>query len=91
MTDKVLYAELTPQEDPGIQTDHAAANETSLVMAIRPDLVQMDNLPEDRWPMAVSGRAPRIHASREVGKQAIARNLDRMAKELEEALAAASQ
>ncbi len=77
--------------DFGIQTDHAAANETSLLMALRPDLVQMDNLPKDRWPMAVSGKDPRIHASREVGEQAIARNLDRMARILREALAAASR
>lgn len=76
--------------DLGIQTDHAAANETSLVMALRPDLVQMENLPKDRWPMAVSGKDPRIHASREVGQQAIVRNLDRMARILQEALAAAS-
>ncbi len=72
----------------GIQTDHAAANETSLVMALRPDLVQMDNLPKDHWPMAVSGKDPRIHASREIGEKAIARNLDRMAKVLKAALAA---
>jgi creatinine amidohydrolase len=77
--------------DLGIQTDHAAANETSLVMALRPDLVQMENLPKDRWPMAVSGKDPRIHASREVGQKAIARNVDRMATVLRETLAAASR
>ena len=77
--------------DLGIQTDHAAANETSLVMALRPDLVQMDNLPKDSWPMAVSGKDPRINASRQVGDQAIARNLDRMDKILREALAEASR
>lgn len=73
----------------GIQTDHAAANETSLVMALRPELVQMKNLPEnpDEWPVAIGGRDPRIHASAETGKKAIAMQKERMAGLLMEALA----
>jgi creatinine amidohydrolase len=64
----------------GIQTDHAAANETSLMMALRPDLVQMENLPQDPavWPVAVSGKDPRIHASPERGRRQIEAQLQRM-------------
>ncbi len=73
----------------GIQCDHAAANETSLVMALRPELVQMERLPEDlsQWPVAIGGRDPRVHASPEVGRRAIELNVERMADILREALA----
>ena len=73
----------------GIQVDHAAANETSLVMALRPDLVDMDALPSDldRWPLAIGGRDPRTEASPEVGRQAIAKQSQRMAGVLRNALA----
>ena len=73
----------------GIQTDHAAANETSLVMALRPELVQMDNLPKDlsQWPVSIGGQDPRVHASAERGKKALKLNVERMAGILREALA----
>ena len=69
------------REGLGIQVDHAAMNETSLVMALSPDLVQMERLPVDldRWPVAVGGRDPRVHASPEVGRKAIALQAERMA------------
>ncbi|HIJ73438.1 MAG TPA: creatininase family protein [Candidatus Hydrogenedentes bacterium] len=72
----------------GIQTDHAAANETSLVMALRPELVEMDNLDPDPevWPLAVGGEDPRTHASPDRGKQAIAVQVRRMAAVLRHAL-----
>lgn len=72
----------------GIQTDHAAANETSLLMALRPELVQMENLPEDLnvWPVAVGGKDPRVYASAERGKKAIAIQVERMADILRKAL-----
>jgi len=72
----------------GIQTDHAAANETSLVMALHPHLVQMENLPRDPavWPTAVGGRDPRVHASADLGQQAISKQTERMAGVLREAL-----
>ena len=72
----------------GIQTDHAGANETSLVMALRPDLVKMDNLspnPDD-WPLAVGGKDPRTHASPQAGRQAIDMQRQRMAEILTDAL-----
>jgi creatinine amidohydrolase len=71
----------------GIQTDHAAANETSLMMALHPDLVEMENLDPDPAvaPLAVSGDDPREHASAERGHQAIALNVAHMAGILREA------
>jgi len=73
----------------GIQTDHAGANETSLVMALRPELVQMDNLPKDpeRWPVSVGGKDPRLHASAERGRRAIEMQAERMAGLIRAALA----
>ena len=73
----------------GIQVDHAAMNETSLMMALHPDLVQMRRLPavSDRWPVAVSGRDPRLHASSELGERAMALQRERMAGILRQALA----
>jgi creatinine amidohydrolase len=73
----------------GIQCDHAAANETSLVMALRPELVHMDNLPKDlsQWPVSIGGQDPRVHASAERGKKALKLNVERMAGILREALA----
>ena len=43
------------------QMDHAAENETSLVLALRPDLVDLSQLPEDKsvWPQGVGGSDPR--------------------------------
>ena len=72
----------------GIQTDHAAANETSLVMALRPELVQMDNLSQEpeEWPVAVVGKDPRQYASLELGRKAIDLQMQRMKTILNEAL-----
>jgi len=72
----------------GIQTDHAAANETSLLMALHPELIRMENLPEDLnvWPVAVSGKDPCVYASAERGKKAIAMQVERMAGILKKAL-----
>ena len=43
------------------QMDHAAKNETSLVMALKPDLVDLSQLSSDRkaWPQGVGGQDPR--------------------------------
>lgn len=82
------WADEGGDEDMGIQTDHAAANETSLVMALRPDLVQMENLPSDPavWPVGVHGKDPRVHASADVGQRAICMQTERMAGLLRKAL-----
>ena len=72
----------------GIMVDHAAMNETSLVMAFRPDLVQMYRLPKDpnSWPVGVGGRDPRKFASAELGREIIKLQTERMAKILRQAL-----
>lgn len=72
----------------GIMTDHAAMNETSLVMAMYPELVHMEYLPTDmsEWPLAVNGRDPRKFASPEVGNEIIEYQKKRMTKILKKAL-----
>jgi len=73
------------QEGLGIQVDHAAMNETSLMMALYPERVQMDPLPSDlnSWPLAIGGKDPRIYASPERGEKIIALQKERMAKILQ--------
>lgn len=73
----------------GIMIDHAARNETSLMMYFYPDLVHLENLPADTsvWPKGISGYDPRLYASAELGQQAIEFHLERMKKILLEALA----
>jgi len=68
------------QEGLGLMVDHAAMNETSLVMALRPDLVHMDKLPQEvnEWPVGIGGKDPRVHASEELGKKIISLQLKRM-------------
>lgn len=63
-----------------MMVDHAAMNETSLVMALRPDLVEVENLPKDLkvWPVGIGGKDPRIHASKELGDKIITLQLGRM-------------
>jgi creatinine amidohydrolase len=72
----------------GIQVDHAAMNETSLVMALRPELVRMDLLPADPkvWPLGIGGRDPRTLASCELGGQILEAETRRMSGILREAL-----
>lgn len=72
----------------GIMTDHAARNETSLMMYFYPELVRMDLLPTDTasWPVGVWGVDPREYASSELGKEAVDYHLERMKEVLENAL-----
>ncbi|MCP4608180.1 MAG: creatininase family protein [Planctomycetes bacterium] len=70
----------------GIMVDHAAMNETSLVMALRPELVQMGRLSKDHWPVGVGGKDPRKFASPDLGKQILEVQTQRMVKILDEAL-----
>ncbi|TFG72762.1 MAG: creatininase family protein [Anaerolineales bacterium] len=69
------------REGLGIQVDHAAMNETSLVMALRPELVHMERLPANlnQWPVAIGGKDPREYASPELGFKAIDLQVERMA------------
>jgi creatinine amidohydrolase len=72
----------------GFQCDHAAANETSLMMALRPELVEMENLDPDPEvkPMAVDGEDPRTGASAERGQEIIRSQRVRMSGILRRAL-----
>jgi creatinine amidohydrolase len=59
------------------QIDHAARNETSQVLAIRPDLVKLGNLSNNReeWPQGVSGSDPR-DATNQYGEACFERSLE---------------
>lgn len=78
----------TDEDDSGIQTDHAAANETSLMMALHPELVEMQNISQDlkEFPVAIVGHDPRIYASPTKGFEAIKLQVDRMREILKDAL-----
>jgi creatinine amidohydrolase len=78
----------TPEDDPveehhthGVMTDHAASNETALVMALRPELVHLDRLPEDPEErlIGVAGEDPRAGASPEYGERCLEIQTARMA------------
>ncbi len=75
-------------EGMGIMVDHAAMNETSLMMALRPELVKMEYLPSDTsiWPVGVGGRDPRIWASPDKGHEILALQKERMVNLISEAL-----
>jgi creatinine amidohydrolase len=65
--------------------DHAALNETSQMMAVRPDLVDLSRLSPDRsvWPQGVMGKDPR-DATPEYGERTIAESLDILGAKLAE-------
>ena len=79
------------KEEPGkigLQTDHAATNETSLMMALCPELVILDNLPADtkERPLGLIGRDPRKHASSQAGMNIISLQIKNMSEILEKKL-----
>ncbi len=77
------------KEGMGIMVDHAAMNETSLVMALRPELVKMEYLPADtsKWPVGVGGKDPRLWASPAKGKEILTIQKERMVNLITETLA----
>lgn len=64
----------------GLMNDHAAQNETSILMHYYPELVKMDQLPSDTSVelRGVLGKDPRTYASRKLGKDIAESNLKRM-------------
>lgn len=78
------------EASPGFMTDHAAANETSITLALRPDLVHMDRLPADPGAAltGVGGPDPRVHASAAHGHAALAAATEALVRGLREDLAA---
>ncbi len=59
------------------QMDHAARNETSLMMHYRPELVDLTQLPQSRstWPQGVAGEDPR-DATAEHGRECLKRSVE---------------
>ena len=81
-------SEKAEQEGLGIMIDHAASNESSLMMYYYPELVHMEQLSDhaDQWPLAVAGKDPRLYASAEQGQRAVEFQLERMTQVLNQAL-----
>lgn len=61
-----LWNELGDQ-NLGFMVDHAAANETSIMMALHPDLVDLASIQHQEPLLGIAGDDPRIHASAERG------------------------
>ena len=59
------------------QMDHAARNETSLMMHFRPDVVDLSRLPSSRstWPQGVAGEDPR-DATAAYGKECLEKSVE---------------
>jgi len=68
------------------QVDHAARNETSLMLALRPDLVDMSRLPKSRstWPQGVAGEDPR-DATADFGRRCLAASVAIIKQKFKEA------
>ncbi len=68
-----LVSAVFEQAKYGYQSDHAAANETSIMMHYYPELVNMSALPKEANARleGVSGDDPRQYASADMGKAAI--------------------
>lgn len=67
------------------QTDHAGRNETSILLAVRPDLVELERLPQnpEERPLGVVGEDPR-RSTAEEGDQLIERTLALIGSKLDE-------
>jgi creatinine amidohydrolase len=83
-------AQQTATAQLGLMIDHAAANETSLMMALHPELVRMDLAPADPDAVltGVGGPDPRIYASAAHGEACMAHVGERLKALLRADLAA---
>ena len=72
---QILLLRDTMYSDDGKAGDHAAAFETSLMLALEPALVDLSELDPDPAvpPTGVLGDDPRVHASKEFGEKILAR------------------
>ncbi|MHB1356348.1 MAG: creatininase family protein [Anaerolineae bacterium] len=72
-----MYEVMPDHFSPDSGGDHAAKWETSNMMFLYPDLVDLDALgtvplaPNMQWPDGIGGLDPRVHASSEVGRKNI--------------------
>ena len=66
----------------GYLGEHAAKWETSLLWAVRPELVDMSLLGKnlEKIPDGVMGADPRLHASRQLGEETVNHIVDRLSK-----------
>ena len=69
----------------GLQADHGGANETSIMMTLDPDLVDISRLPKslNEWPLGIGMGDPRLYANTDYGEKIISRQISRMKKILE--------
>lgn len=70
----------------GYMADHAAGNETMITRALYPELVHMENLPKEGWPLGMFGEDPRIVGTEENGRKLIAYHRARMGKVIRDIL-----
>jgi len=87
------------EDDPNVGMDHAAKWETSILMAIHPELVDMEKIKDEilddadveggagRKEAGIYGFDPRTHASKEVGGKAISLIVDKIGQKAQELLA----
>ena len=77
-----------PEAVHGFQDDHAAANETSIMMHFHPHLVDMTELDPDPnvLPEAVAGDDPRVYASAEEGRLATEEAIELLTKAIQTAM-----
>jgi creatinine amidohydrolase len=77
---------------PGDEMDHAGHWETSILMYLRPELVDMDKIkdevldPENGGEAGIWGRDPRTDASRALGEKIVNRIADNVGKKAQELL-----
>ena len=84
-----ISPESTIKQGLGLPNDHAGKTETSLNLVYNPDLVHLENLSEDVWPLGIGGTDhPKTTASAELGRKIIDLHLDRMSKIIEKAMEA---
>ena len=85
-------------DDPDVGMDHGAKWETSALMALRPELVEMDRCKTSAarkiksgrdlfWKLGIGGEDPRIHASKKVGEKAVDKMADAIGRKAKELLA----
>lgn len=75
------------------QSDHAASNETSIMMALRPELVDMAQLPADieTKPIGMIGKDPRTSANIEYGQDCLLKTSEALIEKIKTALASISK
>jgi len=81
------------EDDPDVGMDHAAKWETSYLMVLRPDLVDMEKIRHEdlenksgRKEAGIMGLDPRVYASKEVGEKAIELIVDKIGQKAQELL-----